>query len=226
MIPSQDWSAFDFNAFMNLAGGEIVGAETLYPGTQNSYMFDSNNYKVWEISDGGDGVYHVFDEEKYPETGGYGPVLVAYITEACRYIDRSFTTVEDAGNSALVVNGTDNYRLFIKGFEEMASQGYFCATDCLCHLDNSTRACPEGCADCHPDCNHPTELEMSVKGYAALVNADGVAPVTRELVKFLQGFAITQRYFADGDGWVESNSQYPIDAYEDSQWLFACGYYK
>lgn len=226
MIPSQDWSAFDFDSFMNLAGGEIVGAETLYPGTQNSYMFDSNNYKVWEISEGGDGVYHLFDEEKYPETGGYGPVLVAYITEPCRYIDRSFTTVEDAGNSALVVNGTDNYRLFIKGFAEMASQGYFCVTDCLCHLDNSTRACPEGCADCHPDCNHPTELEMSVKGYATLVNADGVAPVTRELVKFLQGFAITQRYFADGDGWVESNSQYPIDAYEDSQWLFACGYYK
>ena len=55
--------------------------------------------------------------------------------------------------------------------------------------------------------------------YAELCNSDGVAPVTAELVEFLQGFAITQRYFADGEGWVESNT-------EDSQWLFACGYYK
>ena len=48
----------------------------------------------------------------------------------------------------------------------------------------------------------------------------------RNQAEFLQKFAISQRYFADGDGWVESNSKYPIDAYEDSQWLFACGYYK
>ena len=44
-----------------------------------------------------------------------------------------------------------------------------------------------------------------------------------ELAEFLQKFAITQRYFADGDGWAERSG---IDAYEDSQWLFACGYYE
>ena len=226
VIPGQNWSAFDFDAFNALAGGKIVGAETLYPGTTDSYMFDQRNYKVWEISEGGDGVYHVFDEEKYPETNGYGPILVAYITEPCRYIDASFTTVENAGNSALVVNGTHNYRLFIKGFAAMASEGYFCLTDCLCHLDGSLPACLAGCADCSSDCTPATAEQMAVKGYADLVNADGVAPVTPELVEFLQGFAITQRYFADGNGWVESNSKYPIDAYEDSQWLFACGYYQ
>ena len=66
---------------------------------------------------------------------------------------------------------------------------------------------------------------MGKEGYADWCNADGVVPVTEELAEFLQKFAISQRYFADGDGWVETNSRKSIDAYEDSQWLFACGYY-
>lgn len=226
VIPGQDWSAFDFDAFNALAGGEIVGAETLYPGTANSYMFDEDNYKIWEISAGGDGVYHVFDEEKYPETGGYGPILVAYISQPCRYIDRSFTTIEEVGNSALVVNGTQNYRLFIKGYAALAEAGYYCTSDCLCHLDGSLRVCLPNCENCTAHCTPCSEQEMNVTSYSELCNSDGVAPVTAELVEFLQGFAITQRYFADGEGWVESNSKYPIDATEDSQWLFACGYYK
>ena len=225
ILPSHDWTAFDLNAFNALAGGTIINAETLYPGTESSYVFDQRNYRVWEVADGGDGVYHVYDEEKYPATGGYGPILVAYITEPCRFIDRSFTTIEEAGNSALIVNGTQNYRLFIKGFKAMAGEGYYCASDCICHLDGSVKYCPEGCPDCSDDCTHPSGAEESVIGYADMVNSDGVAPVTPELVEFLQGFAITQRYFADGQGWVETNASFPIDAYEDSQWLFACGYY-
>lgn len=225
VLPEQDWSAFDFDAFNALAGGEIVGAETLYEGTTDCFIFDEDNYRVWEIADGGDGVYHVYDEEKYSSTGGYGPVLVAYITEPCRYIDRSFTTIEDAGNSALVVEGVYNYRLFIKGFAAMAAEGYYCVSECLCHIDGSTPACLESCTECHENCNKISADQINVRGYADYVNSDGVAPVTRELAKFLQGFAITQRYFADGEGWVEGSSKYPIDAYEDSQWLFACGYY-
>ncbi len=238
VIPSHDWSGFDFDAFYDLAGGKLVGPETLYPNTENSYMFDEDNYKVWPVSEGGDGVYHVYNPEKYPETDGYGPILVAYITEACRYLDRSFTTIEDAGGSYLVVNGIYNYRLFIKGIEQMASQGYFCVEGCPCHEDNSDeenpetddsnklRACLTGCPNCDNDCTNVTAEEMECKGYAALVNSDGVAPVTPELAECLQGLAITHRYFADGDGWVESGSSYPIDAYEDSQWLFACAYYE
>lgn len=227
VLPKHDWSAFDFDAFNSLAGGTIVGPETLYPGTTDTFVFDEDNYRVWNVSDGGDGVYHLFDPDKYPETGGYGPILVAYITEACRFIDRSFTTIEDAGNSALVVDsGTKNYRLFIKGFKSMAEQGYFCITDCLCHLDGSPLACPAGCPDCSVNCTHATQTEMAVKGYADYVNADGVVPVTPELKAFLQSFSISSGYFADGEGWVETNPQYPVDAYEDSQWLFACGYYK
>lgn len=225
VIPSQDWSAFDFKAFNKLAGGNIVGAETLYPGTTNSYMFDEDNYKIWPISEGGDGVYHVFDEEKYASTGGYGPILVAYISQPCRYTDAPFTTIESVGNNALVVNGTHNYRLLIRGFEAVAAEGYYCLTDCPCHKNGTPLACPPGCTKCSPKCTPCPEELWSIKGYVDLCNADGVAPVTKELKEFLQGFAITQRYFCDGEGWVESGSEKPIDAYEDSQWLFACGYY-
>ena len=65
-----------------------------------------------------------------------------------------------------------------------------------------------------------------MKGYADYVNADGVAPVTPELKEFLQSFSITRGYFADGEGWAETNPNVSVDAYEDSQWLFACGYYQ
>ncbi len=62
-------------------------------------------------------------------------------------------------------------------------------------------------------------------GYAAYTNADGVYAVTAEIKEFLQGFSIQQRYFADGEGWVETHPEHKVDAKEDDQWLFACGYY-
>ncbi len=222
IMPDHDWSAFDFNAFNSLSGGEIVGAEMLY-GDTDSYVFDEDNYKLWPVSEGGDGVYHVYNKE----TGEYGPVLVAYITEPCRFIDRSFTTMEDAGNNALVIQSKYNYRLFIEGFRELANAGYYCVTTCLCHLDGSMPACPIGCLDCSSDCTQATAQEMAVKGYADLVNADGVAPVTEELKEFLQRYVSnSQFFFGDGEGMIETNPDHPIDAFEDSQWLFACGYYK
>ena len=234
MMPTHDWSSFDFNSFNALAGGEIVGAETLYPGTTDAYAFDEDYYRIWPVSEGGDGVYHVYDLEKYPETNGYGPMLVAYITEPCRFFPNgadgnkvSFTTVEDAGNNALVIESKYNYRLFIKGFSALANAGYYCSSDCLCHLDGSTPVCPVGCTECAEDCNQATAEEMAAKGYADLVNADGVAPVTAELREFLQRYVSNSYYYiADGEGTIETDQKNPIDSYEDSQWLFACGYYK
>ena len=232
MMPTHDWSGFDFASFNALAGGEIVGAETLYPGTTDSYAFDEDCYKIWSVSEGGDGVYHVYDLEKYPETNGYGPILVAYITEPCRFFPNgadgnkvSFTTIEDAGNNALVIQSKYNYRLFIKGFSALAAAGYYCTSDCLCHLDGSTPVCPIGCTECDEGCNQATAEEMAAKGYADLVNHDGVVPVTAELREFLQRYVSNSfYYFADGEGRIEEF--YGIDSYEDSQWLFACGYYK
>ena len=226
MIPKADWSNFDFNAFKALAGGNIKGAETLYPNTTDSWIFNEDNYKINPV----DGVYRVYDETKYAATNGYGPILVAYISTPCRFLDKPFTLIESE-SKALTVNGTDNYKQFIEGYESVASGGFYCVSNCPCHKNSSSpiKACPldengNKCANCNVHCTPCIrELYQNPNCYAAWCNADGVAPVTKELAEFLQKFAITQRYFADGDGWAERSG---IDAYEDSQWLFACGYYE
>ena len=238
MLPEHDWSSFDFDSFNSLAGGNIVGAEVLYPGSDNAYVFDQSLYKVWETSAGGDGVYHLYDLEKYPDTNGYGPILVAYITTPCRFLETnniSFSNIDDEGHGALSnIQGMYNYKLFVEGFDAVASKGYYCTDACPCHLDGSTKACAFGangekCPDCTKDCTNVTADLMAVKGYADLCNADGVAPVTPELAEFLQRFAIGMRYFADGGGFIDNepadSTDPSFDAYEDSQWLFPCGYY-
>ena len=58
--------------------------------------------------------------------------------------------------------------------------------------------------------------------YANYVNADGCYPVTEELKAFLMDYATSQAIFNDGDGLAEL-AGYNSD--EESQWLFACGYY-
>ena len=65
---------------------------------------------------------------------------------------------------------------------------------------------------------------MHKDGYSQRANSDGVAPVTPELAECLQKLAIRHGYFADGEGHVDGRNN--IYAYEDSQWLFACGYYE
>ena len=226
IIPEQDWSAFDFDAFNDLAGGELVGAQTLYPNTDSSYIFDEDKYKVWSVSEGGDGVYHVYDKELYPDTNGYGPILVAYINIPCEYLPgASFAEIDTIGFGALSkVQGMYNYKVFIEGFAAAANAGYYCVDDCLCHVDGSLPACAFGCLDCTKDCTNADPAIMNVKGYSDLCNADGVAPVTPELALFFQRYAEGQRFFADGGGIVDG--YYPVDAYEDSQWLFACAYYE
>ncbi|MBQ4065264.1 MAG: hypothetical protein IJD10_04125 [Clostridia bacterium] len=231
MMPvTADMSKFDFDAFNALAGKKITYAETLFKDKDGNekpgaYVYDEDNYKIWEIEDGGDGVYHVFDEEKYPSTGGYGPILVAYITSPCRFLDSPLTQIEYFGNKALTVSGgTENYKHFLEGFAALVQNGYYCVPECPCTKKADHRgACPPECNDCIMNCNRCPEDMIGKEGYNAWCNADGVAPVTQELAEFLQKFAISQRYFADGDGWAEQRGIY---AYEDSQWLFACGYYK
>ena len=230
MVPmAADLSHFDFDAFNAMAGGTIVGAETLFKDENGNekpgaYVFDESNYRIWDIGIGGDGVYHVYNEELYASTGGYGPVLVAYISKPCRFVD-AFTEIEYAGNANLTVNGTENHKQFIEGWDALASNSYYCISECKCHSPEEVyKACPTGCTECHQNCrNCPPEM-MNKGGYAQICNADGVAPVTEELAEFLQKYSLSQRFFADGEGWAEG--RYGIYAYEESQWLFACGYYQ
>ena len=54
---------------------------------------------------------------------------------------------------------------------------------------------------------------------------DGAHPVNAEIMLFLQRYALYFRLFLDGVGPAETSS-YALRSDEESQWLFACGYYK
>ena len=222
---------------------ELVGAEVLKTqGESSAYVFDGSRYRLWPISEGGDNYYHVYDEQAYPETHGYGPVLYAYVSAACRFMDSPFTGVEMRGNKALTVSsGTENYKLFIEGFHSLVidppgdNGPYFCVTGCPCREKNlceSARlgfengACSDACEMCHPDCRRcPTEA-FGMAGYGDYCNSDGVTAVTEELKQFLQKYSVNQLLFFDGNGFVETNPAVSVYAAEEDQWLFACGYYR
>ncbi len=299
----------------------FVGAETSTVGVQGRYEFDGDMWQLFEKDedidgDGvgdGDGYYHLYDPDKYSENGGYGPILYAKITEPCRFISDPFTTIEDHGNKALTVNGTENHKLLIQGIlallvDQPGDAGmYFCLPECPCQkshtcddtctypceeLDICIGVCGESCTKCDKDCRNlpdsviekiyycqsqcthsedgeikcdricaescedcneyckkaPDEIfsdyeaagyvlitlptgkrvlmPRELLGYASFCNSDGVYAVTEELKNFLQSYSISQRMFADGNGWVEENPTIKVDAEEDDQWLFACGYYK
>jgi len=222
---------------------EFVGAEFAQTvGSNSANVFDGTNYKLWPLSEGGDNYYHLFDETKYPETHGYGPVLYAYVSEACRFMDASFTTVEMRGNKALTVSkGTENYKLFIEGFGGLVvdppgdNGPYFCVTNCPCRENNrcesaqlgyANGACTEACEECHVDCRRCPREAFGMSGYGQYCNSDGVAAVTEELKQFLQKYSVNQLLFFDGNGFVETNPSVSVYAAEDDQWLFACGYYR
>lgn len=222
---------------------EFVGAE--FPqtvGGVTANVFDSDNYKLWPKSEGGDGYYHLYNEAEYPETHGYGPILYAHISSACRFMDMPFTTLEYQGNKALTVsNGTENYKLFIEGFAALLvdppgdSGPYFCVTNCPCRLNGTCEsveligmvgACTEACTNCHVDCRRCPAEALGKGGYGEYTNSDGVYGVTRELKEFLQKYSLNQLLFFDGNGFVETHPTISVYAAEEDQWLFACGYYK
>jgi len=222
---------------------EFVGAEisqTVNGNTAN--IFDGSAYKLWARSDGGDGYYHLYDPAKYTDTQGYGPILYAFVSAPCRFMDTAFNQIEMRGNKALTVSGgTENYKLFIEGFEALLEDPpgdngpYFCVTNCPCRIRQQCEsvssygavgACTDACTHCHPDCRRCPEEAMGKSGYSDLCNSDGVYGVTEELKDFLQKYSVSQLLFFDGNGFVETNPEISVYAEEDDQWLFACGYYK
>ncbi len=227
---------------------EFVGAEFRQTVGENSAnVFDGDNYKLWSEEDGGDGYYHLYNEQDYPETGGYGPILYAKISSPTRFIENPFTTLEYAGNKALTLSdGTENYKLFIEGYAYLNSYTlsdtnpngkppYFCTLECLCRVEGTNDSvaitgevgcCITGCEKCHPDCNNLPEEAIGHKGYGNYTNSDGCYGVTEELKDFLQKYSVSQLLFFDGNGFVETHETISVYAAEDDQWLFACGYYK
>ena len=186
-------------------------------------VFDQQYFRLNEE----DGYYHVYDEEKYAQYGGWGPVLYANITIPTFFIDSPFNTIEYAGNKNLTIsNGTENYKLFIEGYSALVGDNvwYFCISTCPCRETNGG-CCPieNRCTKCTSDCRHIPAKYVGQRGYADIA-IEGRCPVTAELKDFLQKYAVSQKLFSDGNGWAEHSSP-RYDAYEDSMWLFACGYY-
>ncbi|MBQ9773742.1 MAG: hypothetical protein IJW30_03670 [Clostridia bacterium] len=182
---------------------------TVTEGNGYTFTYPEVDMGSYSILDGSmfklnpdDGFYHLYDAE----TDTYGPVLYADITIPCRFIDRAFNMIEQENKALTISNGTECYKLFIEGWGGLEKVGY----------DTSWQA---GLTQ--------TELMAyrSCGGYSSIANADGRCPVTQELKDFLQKFSISQLYFRDGEGYVETDPETPVDAFEEDQWLFACGYY-
>ncbi len=222
-------------------GKTFVGAEFIKTtGGSTAKVFDSDNYKLWPKEDGGDGYYHLYDARKYASNQGYGPILYAKISAACRFLSLPFTQIEYQGNKALTLeNGTQNYKLFIEGYDYLASMGadpvfgkppYFCDRYCPCRTEGTcdggqVGACTENCTKCLITCNRCPADAIGVKGYGNFTNSDGCYGVTEELKEFLQKYSINQLLFMDGQGFVETHETHKVFAAEEDQWLFACGYY-
>lgn len=73
------------------------------------------------------------------------------------------------------------------------------------------------------DNSNPMNYVTFVQTYAEHCNADGCYPVNKEIKDFLQSFAVSRRYFNDGNGEAEFFAGYNSD--EESQWMYACGFY-
>ena len=219
----------------------LVNAYYEDPNT-HQYIFEDDRFALNPET----GFYHLYSLEDYPESNGYGPILYAHISTATVFTDAPFTTIEDAGNKCLSVyidGKLENHKLFIQGIADLlvdptnggtnleATVGpYFCAPTCPCRVAGELKggcagACDFSCTQCLDTCRRcPTE-GLDCVGYAGVANSDGLAPVTAELQRFLQYFAISQSYFIDGGGWVETQATPPYHAGQDDQWLFACCYY-
>ena len=232
---------FDFSNY-NVDDHQNNGKTMKYPEyaySSSVHVFDDDMVKLWPINKNGDGFYHIYDKTKYASTDGYGPILYANITSACRFIDKSFATIEYGTNAmtgetiivnnALRVNG-NNYKHLIEGQEKLTSINYYCTAKCTCHANDPNtfnRVCPTGCGTCTAECrNCPKEL-IGHRGYAAYANKDGMVAVTEELQEFLAGYCKKEMFFYDGSGELEKNGKDGVkyQAVGDSGWLFACAYY-
>ena len=215
--------------------------EYRYSASSNIYVFDDSYFKLWETGDGGDGFYHLYSKEIYPQTDGYGPILYANITTVNRFIDRAFSRIEynasgQTDNAALSTGGV-NYKHFIEGYTYLSTYGninggsYYCVSECTCHDQTNSLlgwACTSECNSCHEDCRKcPAEL-VGNEGYQSIANSDGMVPVTQELKEFFAAYCKKEIFFYDGSGTLENrliDGKY-FQAVRESGWLFACAYYE
>lgn len=200
------------------------------------FVLDNTMCKLWPKAEGGDGYYHLYDEEAYASTGGYGPTLYANVNTFRRSESLS---IKYKGNYY-------DYRMFFRGFESLAEYrvvmiengvevwgSELCSGLCTCtHRELNAPgepggkvklyACLESCEKCHEQCIKASQEEWGAVGYCEGANADGYYPVTQELKDFMQRYAENRNLFNDGNGSYELQG---IDADQDSMWLWGVRYY-
>lgn len=226
-------------------GNDIMAHMDFVWAENGGTMFDQRMYKLWETKDGGDGYYHLYDEEKYPDTDGYGPTLFAKISGGTRW-SAALNVVEyqGLGNSylSLKTDATNfkNYKHFIEGYKALAEirlldattgafGSFYCSGTCKeCHPGigiGMITGCVEGCSTCQETCRQVRPELYGAPGYANGCNSDGCYPVTEELKVMMQMYATAQAFFVDGNGVVETDEENPMNSDEESQWLAFCGFY-
>lgn len=236
--PTYDFTDFDVNDHEYDSNYKIAYPEYQYSGA--TYVFDESKVKLWEKAVGGDDFYHLYDEEKYQSTGGYGPILYANITKANRFLDVSFNRIEynasgEIINAALSANGI-NYKHLIEGYSQLSTIGkitgstYYCIDTCPCHdpSNNLGWACTTECTKCDTQCRRILPELIGFEGYQAYANSDGLVPVTKDIKDFLLAYCNKELFFWDGKGTKEGqliNNKY-FQAVGDSGWLFGCCYYE
>ncbi|MBQ7761611.1 MAG: hypothetical protein IJ400_06105 [Clostridia bacterium] len=237
-IPTYDFTDFDVNDHEYGNNYKIAYPEYQYEGL--TYVFDESRVKLWEKAMGGDDFYHLYDEEKYADTNGYGPILYANITTSNRFLDINFNRIEynangEIINAALSANGV-NYKHLIEGYTQLSTVGkitnatYYCVDTCPCHdsTDPVGWACTKECTKCATECRRIDEKLIGFEGYQAYVNSDGVVPVTKDIKDFLLAYTNKELFFWDGRGTKENvliSNKY-FQAIGDSGWLFGCCYYE
>lgn len=178
------------------------------------YWSDLNGNGIWDEGDLGDGFYHEFSLEKYPDgysdaTGtypaGWGPILWTIIA-GWDEINHSYIgspgdpppppiPVDNLLGKADNINGK-NYNFFLKEYNK-----------------------------------YSIDLKTYKEQGGSITTT--IHPVTKELMEALQEIAPYLGYFQDGDGFAEKydrnaiyHSPYLVDSDEDHMWLIFCGYFK
>lgn len=177
-----------------------------------TYLLDASRVKLKESGENA-GFYHLYDEAKYASNGGWGPMLFAKLSK-----DTEIMWTVDSMSGAHIDMGF-NWNQLNDGMVSCTIEGY----DYAHMITGST-----------------DDDGVSHTGYVSYCNSDGAHPVTEELKNFLQGYAVREWYFDDGEGWAENSKLNEmlnssgtavvkpgicLQSVEDNQWLFACGYY-
>lgn len=93
---------------------KVTETLTNYPageGTLTSLKMDGSDVAVYNEND------------KFYHLGSLnGPVIVAKISKKCEFVDSAFSTIQNAGNSALLLNYVNDYTDFIAKYAEVCNE--------------------------------------------------------------------------------------------------------